>query len=85
MLVKPLPNLRNREPDCGGKLCLNDGTLHVGTCRCQCTPLYRGPVCENKYCPRQDAYYCNKYPMLFCLHPTIHDSCPKQCGVCPKH
>ncbi len=32
--------------DCGGKICLNGGSLNTNDCTCTCLDLYKGDICD---------------------------------------
>ncbi|XP_048242657.1 uncharacterized protein LOC124146845 isoform X1 [Haliotis rufescens] len=68
--------------DCGGRVCLNSGTLKLATCTCECISGFSGPNCETFQCPAGDEFFCSG--TTNCRFDNYKSGCPYTCGSCPS-
>ncbi|XP_048250737.1 cysteine-rich venom protein-like [Haliotis rufescens] len=68
--------------DCGGKTCLNGGTLDKTTCTCDCPVIFTGDSCETLSCSTPDKTYCTD--TNYCNFQNLVLECPTFCGICPS-
>lgn len=75
---------RNGLCDCGGRTCLNGGTLDPNSCTCHCPPVYTGQDCGQVNCPSEDPFYCGRdVSSNDCsTYYNVPHMCPFMCGVC---
>ncbi|KAK3794835.1 hypothetical protein RRG08_017321 [Elysia crispata] len=71
--------------DCGGKFCMNGGTLNINTCTCKCQRHYKEEDCSRLECPEKDRRSCGtSWPESYCKrYSNVPYDCPYMCGSCP--
>ncbi|XP_064629170.1 serotriflin-like [Lineus longissimus] len=72
--------------DCKGRLCMNGGTLDVGTCKCKClnVPWVMQPDCTVECTKAEDTDFCNgAFGPNPCQYSNVPlEYCPKLCNLC---
>ncbi|CAG2211631.1 CRISP [Mytilus edulis] len=77
--------------DCGGKMCMNDGSLDLGTCECTCinhpNSPFQGDECQSLNCAVSSPGYCNGYTTdlqdMYCrIYTNLRNECPHFCKRC---
>ncbi|XP_067654464.1 cysteine-rich venom protein Mr30-like [Haliotis asinina] len=71
--------------DCGGKICMNSGSLDPSRCQCQCpnSGYFTGASCETLVCPSADQPFCSNAGLCGVYSNFPYD-CPNLCGTCPR-
>nr|XP_022286164.1 cysteine-rich venom protein latisemin-like [Crassostrea virginica] len=73
--------------DCGGKVCLNGGTMDPATCLCTCKQptTYIGETCQLNCSSHQDKSDCERYylPSHCDVYVNVPEECPTMCKACP--
>lgn len=79
---------RSKLCDCGGKVCLNGGTMDLRTCACKCYKdfkFYVQPSCGLNCTDIEDPYYClQQFGRSSCeRYSNVPQMCPDMCKWCP--
>lgn len=74
--------------DCGGKVCLNGGTMDLNTCKCTCYKnfkFYIQPYCGLNCTNIQEPSYClQQFGPASCeVYSNVPQMCPDMCKWCP--